>query len=473
MARIPMISPGNTQLSNPKLTTQSPNAEQTQQIGPGKGLEALGGTISKVADEQYRQWDEARNYSEVAQAKLKMTQGMGELLLKSDTDIDPTTGRLRTGKKEDYASYDQSFRTLREDVAKVFTNKETQEKFLSGDYDLQTLVTRNAIQKKFMGNMINEGQATTIETIDTLANAYVVTGDEKILEQIGSTLDGAMNQGFFDADKVSTLKKAALKDAHWKRFDTDRMNNPAMVEENIDKNVYKFDASEMEKARTIFDRDLKKQQGDNADKIILDDLNGKPTDVETIRKLAETKKIDPKWAETRIKNISSLESINTDPTTYESIMDKINNNKTKASEIRLAIEQAQVSKQLSNADAKSLYYVKQQGRDTTVYQDFYNETHKQNDFWKTAFETIKVAAGNLLGGGSMMIMQLTNSLVNKAQQKQTTPEAMPELAQQVVKEKLIEQNPSIQSFPKGRVGIDRSTGVKYRFFPDGHKERVE
>jgi hypothetical protein len=36
---------------------------------------------------------------------------------------------------------------------------------------------------------------------------------------------------------------------------------------------------------------------------------------------------------------------------------------------------------------------------------------------------------------------------------------------------IIKQNPDLLKFPEGRVGIDRTTGIKWRYFPDGRIER--
>ena len=46
---IPRVSPGNTQLSNPKISTQSPTALQTQPIGSGQGITSFGNAITSTA----------------------------------------------------------------------------------------------------------------------------------------------------------------------------------------------------------------------------------------------------------------------------------------------------------------------------------------------------------------------------------------------------------------------------------------
>jgi len=63
MAKVPTFGPGNTQLSNPKLTTQSSSVEQTQALGPGEGIETLGKAIKSSADFMYQKMDEARNFT--------------------------------------------------------------------------------------------------------------------------------------------------------------------------------------------------------------------------------------------------------------------------------------------------------------------------------------------------------------------------------------------------------------------------
>lgn len=206
--RIPRVGPGSGQ-----LTTITPNAKQTVADQTGTGLEAIGGAVNDSMNYAYKQLEEARNYSEVAQAKLKMTQGMADLMLKADTDIDPATGKLRTGKKEDYASYDQALSTMRQEVSKGFTNKETQERFLSGEYDLAALTTKNKIQNTFTKNMIDEGKTATLQLVDSSIGAYGVTKDAASLKQIEMDIDAAANRGFFTSQEAYKLKQEKIGSA--------------------------------------------------------------------------------------------------------------------------------------------------------------------------------------------------------------------------------------------------------------------
>ena len=79
MTRIPRVSPGGTQLTTPKVSTESPQALQTQTIGGGKGLIAMGGAIEQSANVLYQKMERSRNYAENAKADVYKNEYMAQL----------------------------------------------------------------------------------------------------------------------------------------------------------------------------------------------------------------------------------------------------------------------------------------------------------------------------------------------------------------------------------------------------------
>ena len=234
MVKIPTVSPGTTQ-----LTTRSATAPRTSGTR-GKELQIAGQVIEKTASFLYQKMDKARNYTEATQAELFTNSKNADLLIYQDTDTytDPSGRiRLRTGRKEDYAYYDEQIRKNREEVGKFFSNKEQQAKFMA-EYDKSALITRNQITNTFMKNMVSEGQVATLEAIDGLSDTYAMSGDKNILKQIEATIDGATAQGFFNPKEAYNLKKKNTDNAKWKLFLNDFMFDPDQTEKDLRSNKY-------------------------------------------------------------------------------------------------------------------------------------------------------------------------------------------------------------------------------------------
>jgi hypothetical protein len=444
--RIPQTSPGNAQ-----LTTTTPSAQQTQTVGSGKGIEALGGAVEKSTNYLYAKMDEARNYTELAQAKLKMTQGMGELLLKADTDVDPTTGRLRTGKKGDLTSYEDSLRKLRQDVVKGFNNKETEEKFLSSEYDLSAISTKNAIQTKFNKNMISEGRSTTNELVDNFANAYAISGDEWYLEKIGTTLDRATSQGFFDAEKSSDLKKAALKDARNKLFINDLNSNPKLADDRLKSNFYKFEVDDMEKARAHYTRELNLIKNTNEEAVLDDYLNGGLT-IDRVKALRDEKKIDANFALEMIGKIKNGNSNKTNPIVYMEAVDTLISPDMTGKEKRNYLLNLLNTQQLSDSDFKSLYETGKAGG-ASVATLYMAEKMTEDEMLKNASKTpsdmswIRSAVGIIKNAspavGQINVASSVMKLMDSIKAESLSGKSIPEKAKSLLRDIIVSQYPQV------------------------------
>jgi hypothetical protein len=220
----------------------------------GRGLQAIGGAVENVGNDLYTKMNEARNYTETAQAELYTTKKMSELLVKADTDTytDPSGKvRLRTGKEGDFLSYDDEISKGREEVGKFFSNKDQQAKFMA-EYDKSALVTRNALQNKFTKNMISEGQAAIDEKVNELVTSYSITGDAQFINgssnSIESTYNNAVRLGYFDANTAYTKKEEAIKKAQNRAFIADAQRNRDEAKKKLEAGVYGFDSKEMDTA---------------------------------------------------------------------------------------------------------------------------------------------------------------------------------------------------------------------------------
>jgi len=259
--KIPVVEPGNLQ-----LRTTSPNAPMRKIGTSGQALQAAGGTIKKIADERYRVLDAARNYTEASQAELFTTSKMADLLLKADTDTytDPEGKvRLKTGKKEDFAYYDEQIRKGRQEVTKFFSNKEQQEKFLA-EYDKSAIIARNQIQRRFTSNMIAEGRVAVFERIDELANAFAVSDDPKkgkiIPRLIEAEIDKAVAMGFFKLEKAHDLKKKVLEDAKETGIRGAIATNAIDAKDALLKGDYQLSADETAKWVEVADKKIKRNK---------------------------------------------------------------------------------------------------------------------------------------------------------------------------------------------------------------------
>lgn len=442
MARIPRVGIGNTQLSNPKLTTESGQAMQTQAIGEGRGIEALGGAVEKSANYLYQKMDEARNYVESSQFELiqsKKAQVRQKYALATTTDSD---GRVwsATNTPENREALERDLRAIDDESFKVFTNKE-QEAMARATAQKINMTIKLDVQSDWMKNVARNGQAATGIYYDAIATTFKGTPEEIKAINDRANLDIANNistpeQAYKDAQ--ATIKKG------WNNmYLTDLKDNPKLAGERLDAKFYGFDVVETEKARAIYDREIKKIQNDTADAIIKDELNGKPHSVDEIIDLMNLGKIDTGWAESKIKNLTTIKKVETVPSVYKEIKDMIVGG-AKASEINNKIEAAR-NVTLSNSDADTLYYVKQEGKDTSVYQAHYDETHKQDSWWTVAINSISNFVQSAYGVASPILPGLINKFVTQVKTKNSAKEEFPDIALQVIKAKVIEDNPSISN----------------------------
>ena len=264
--KIPRIGVGGTQLQTKSTQTIRPEGLDTS----GRGLQALGQSVEKVGSDLYEKMNAARNFAEQTKADLYTTKKMGQLLLYADTDTTTdSTGKVvqRTGTAEDYHYYNEQISKGREEVAGLFTNKDMQATYLA-EYDKQAIVTKAGIQKKFMSNLIDQGKADTLETVDNLTKAYGLTGNKVALDQIDQIMDSAVAQGFYSKTEGYKLKTNAVDNAKYQNFLSEFMIDPDGAAEKLKNNAYGLGVETKQKALTQLSelrRQLREDQNNNAD----------------------------------------------------------------------------------------------------------------------------------------------------------------------------------------------------------------
>jgi len=82
---------------------------------------------------------------------------------------------------------------------------------------------------------------------------------------------------------------------------------------------------------------------------------------------------------------------------------------------------------------------------------------------------VKAAAKSILKEGGKAVMDTLTMFFVGVNAGKTPQEAHAAASAST----LIKQNPDLIKFPEGRIGVDRTTGIKWKFYPDGRKERVE
>jgi hypothetical protein len=243
-------------------------------------------------------------------------------------------------------------------------------------------------------------------------------------------------------------------------FIYDLQTNPAVAEKNLVSNAYGFDIEKLKSAGETFDREIKRIQADNEDTLTEAYLKGE-LDESTIMDMKDKKFIRPDFAKSMIKTLQGGTSVQTDPLVYEDLMDMIVSDGSKASDIRTRLMEEMEKKNLTQGDFESLYYAKKVGRDTSVYEDYYDETHKENPFWKAAISALKnfsVSTSDFGWQGSFV--ELMRSFLGKTKQQSATPEKLPKIAIDTLKEKIIAENPSISNLKDVPNASFNTNGIK-------------
>ena len=326
MAKIPRTPIGSKQLSNPKVSTQSPSALQTQSTGVGRGLESLGSTIQREAEAAYKKMDEARNYTETLRAKREYMEGASQITTDELTAKNKNDD-LKTGAEEDYAAPRQKLKALEESVLGKFTNKDNRAKF-QADMGLIAMSTENDWRKIYRKNSIRNGREEIKRNSDAIAQNYAATGkahnragkEVTIEEALKEEWDDGVNRGFFDAGVAYSHSQTTEKAARMGRFNYDLINNFKDVQDNLDGNTYGFDTEGLKKAKSTFRTEQSAIRGQEQE--VLDEMLEAKTLTEDILKVKKDNKFIDQKMFNEYRDAMATEDAIDDPATYTLLMEK-------------------------------------------------------------------------------------------------------------------------------------------------------
>lgn len=245
MAKIPVFSPGSAQ-----LRTTSTASPYTKVGSAGAGMEELGGAISKSADFLYQKLDEARNFTEIAQAEAHDTQTQASELLRADTAVDKM-GRPRQGSLEDMKDHDDVFKKDEETIRGYFSNRETEARYMA-ERAKSIMSTKSQIMRKYTGNMIDAGKAATINKVTSDIQNYATVPDEKkpfYEKMLKYNIAEGVRRGFLNETAAQKLQYDSIQDARYNAFLTDFRAKPEETEAKFLAGKYGLDIETSEKAR--------------------------------------------------------------------------------------------------------------------------------------------------------------------------------------------------------------------------------
>jgi len=445
MAKIPLYQ------GNERLISESPMAKESPQAAGqgGRDLQVAGEAITQA----HNAISQAYDFQQVGSAKLKTLEGVDQIEQKALADGDNTS---------DLTPYESDLAKLKSDTLKGISNPAARAKF-EMDFDLQAAQTRTKVKTIMWTRMKEKGQADTLGLVDRDIGKYGINPDPIYLKNIKTTIDEASSKGFYNAEQAYKLKTAAIDKARESAFIFDRDNNPALAKEKLAKNAYGFNVEKLAKANDVFDREIKKIQGDTEDEILLNDLNGEPTSQQDLITLANQGKIRPEFAKSKIDGLNNLFAKQTNMDTYENIMTMISDPNIKATAIRQKLVDSK--NKLTEADYKSLLFAKKLGHSTTVFQEYLQEKNNPNGFWTTAFGILKNFSNVYMPGLSPSA--LMKNTLDIAMAAGSQAKDLPGIAKQVIMETTKKINPALSSISKnGQVIVD-AFGRKGIVYPDG------
>lgn len=242
--KIPTIGPGSTQLN-----TQSPNVPQEVGVS-GKMMQVAGQAINETASDWYRQMDEARNYTELAQAEAADAEIIGNELLRAETAVDKM-GRPRQGSVEDMEDHNEVFRQSESKIMGYFTNKEMANKY-KAERQKGIMAAKNQIARKYQTNMLDAGKASVINKVSTAIQLYASAPEQakKLYENlIKYHIDEGVKFGFLRESEAQKLQYDSNQSSRLDRFINDFRISPEDTEKKFLAGHYGMDIETSEKAR--------------------------------------------------------------------------------------------------------------------------------------------------------------------------------------------------------------------------------
>jgi len=460
----PTLTSGGPDIPMPNESSSGVNVAKAQEragLQAQQDVTALGSNVvshmqKRAYERNVEMGDDEGNKLDDFATDFMLGQGSVKKTIKDDMNNDkeveiPRAVLGRSG----YDAVDIGFQTKkalfdRKQIVleKLKSNPDATKKFLERYDSIEKAAYKTALTHE-LAETRNGARNTLMATVSKeLSGINAVTNIDDLKKRVDTRFDTAVESGLLTFEQAKIEKDEARDElfrSDVKKYDT------ATMTKRINDNYYGWtDNKRIDTALSNLnhftvqqERDIAKQKDDKEDSIIKDELNGKYLDDKDIVNLMNAGQVDVDWAESKIKSRLSTKDVKTDPAVYEELKNMIVGG-AKSIDIKRAIEKARGTS-ISSSDADSLYYVKQEGKDTSVYQAYYDDTHKEDSWWTAAINSLSKFAQDAYGIASPALPGLINKFVSQVKTKGVAKEAFPDVALQVIKAKVIEDNPSISN----------------------------
>lgn len=464
MAKIPIYQ------SSKQLTTESPVVRESPQVaGQGaRDLQGAGEALLTAHDAIRKAYD----FQQEGTFKLGVMEDMTAVEEKALADGDNTG---------DLSPYQSEMARSKANRLKGVTNPALK-RSLEMSFDLQAAQTTTKIKSMMWTRVKEKSIANLAAQNEYFINEYAQTdGDVSILDAMNKNADTYVKAGIIGADDIEKVKTATILKAKESAFIFDKENNPTLAKEKLAKNAYRFDVEKLAKANEVFDREIKKIQKINQDKIILADINKEPFTVSQIQELANLGKIDADFAKAKIKEIEKDKDVITDEKVYEDIIKDIQTRKLTPTEIFTKI--CNNSDKLSKTDSRHLKLVEKGGGISTVFEDYVDEqinfeeekarnqkklSHSKHNFWNIV-SNMAISAAKSSSNPMNFIM---SNIIERVEKEKAQGEQIINIATDEIRKQRLRDNPSFAALSKNGQLHEDKFGNKAIVYPDGTYEEV-
>ena len=231
----------------------------------------------------------------------------------------------------------------------------------------------------------------------------------------------------------------------------------------------------------ILNTETNRVQKTTADEVIMADINKTSMTIQQIQGLANTGKLDPAFAKSKIKEIEKGEDIITDEKIYEELLIDINTGKMTSTEIYTKVYNN--AHKLSKSDRRHLLYVEKGSGISTIIGDYADEKVTQEEasarkakrisrpkqsFWDTVLSSAKMA----VAGSVTPVSYVLGNIIERAQKENAQGETIISLANDEIRKQRIRDNPWIVTTTKNGQLSEDKYGNKAMVYPDGSYEEV-
>lgn len=210
----------------------------------------------------------------------------------------------RAQNDPDYNNSDQYFKEiekLKTDNLKGFSSKAAEAQ-AALDFGYDSKVAQYQIENLYKKKMIDVGQASTLRLLDM----EVASAAPNLEGRIRGVLAPQIQAGVISHEDAYKKEREYIRKGKYNSFLSDLNTDPSSTDAKLKKNEYEFDIDQLDKARSLYDSESKKIKAVTQDQLLTAYLNGDPVDVDDVKELMNTGKIDAGFAESMIKKLNDI-----------------------------------------------------------------------------------------------------------------------------------------------------------------------